>query len=250
MQSLANSELSSSPSAASTASTVPSGIQALGRHELVPQPIAVDDVELRPLQQRIEQALDAMREGRPVVLLDDDDRENEADLILAAERLTQANMAMLIRECSGIVCLCLTREKAAELGLRPMVEDNRSQFGTAFTVSIEARTGVTTGVSAADRITTIRAAIADDAGLDAVVSPGHVFPLVAQDGGVLARRGHTEGSVDLARMAGLAPSAVLCELMNPDGTMARRPEALAFATMYGLPVLTIADLVAWRERQG
>ncbi|WP_420991819.1 3,4-dihydroxy-2-butanone-4-phosphate synthase [Cupriavidus sp. 30B13] len=208
------------------------------------------EADPRPLGERIARALDAMREGRPVVLLDDDDRENEADLILAAERLTQANMAMMIRECSGIVCLCLTREKVASLGLRPMVENNRSQYGTAFTVSIEAREGVTTGVSAADRITTIRAAIAEDAGLDAVVSPGHVFPLVAVDGGVLARRGHTEGSVELARLAGLAPAAVLCELMNPDGTMARRPEALAFAEMYRLPVLTIADLVAWREQQG
>lgn len=212
--------------------------------------VAASDADARPLGERIAQALDAMREGRPVVLLDDDDRENEADLILAAECLTQAKMAMMIRECSGIVCLCLTAEKVRQLGLRPMVEDNRSQYGTAFTVSIEAREGVSTGVSAADRITTIRAAIADDAGIDAVVSPGHVFPLVAVDGGVLQRRGHTEGSVELARMAGLTPAAVLCELMNPDGTMARRPEALAFAQMYQLPVLTIADLVAWREIQG
>lgn len=208
------------------------------------------DVDERPLALRIAQALDAMREGRPVVLLDDDDRENEADLILAAECLTPSNMAMMIRECSGIVCLCLTAGKVRELGLRPMVENNRSQYGTAFTVSIEAREGVTTGVSAVDRITTIRAAIADDAGCDAVVSPGHVFPLVAVDGGVLVRRGHTEGSVELARMAGLSPAAVLCELMNPDGTMARRLEALAFAEMYRLPVLTIADLVAWREIHG
>ncbi len=211
---------------------------------------AVELADGRPLAQRIAQALEAMREGRPVVLLDDDDRENEADLILAAERLTPSNMAMMIRECSGIVCLCLTGEKTAQLGLRPMVEHNRSQYGTAFTVSIEAREGVTTGVSAVDRITTIQAAIAADAGTDAVVSPGHVFPLVAVDGGVLARRGHTEGSVDLARMAGLSPAAVLCELMNPDGTMARRPEAVAFAEMYRLPVLTIADLVAWRTQQG
>jgi 3,4-dihydroxy 2-butanone 4-phosphate synthase len=208
------------------------------------------DADPRPLAERIALALDAMREGRPVVLLDDDDRENEADLILAAERLTTANMAMMIRECSGIVCLCLTAERVRRLGLRPMVENNRSQYGTAFTVSIEAREGVTTGVSAADRITTIRAAIANEAGIDAVVSPGHVFPLVAAEGGVLARRGHTEGSVELARMAGLSPAAVLCELMNPDGTMARRPEALAFAEMYQLPVLTIADLVAWREIHG
>jgi len=215
-----------------------------------PATLAPSDADTRPLAERIVQALDAMRDGRPVVLLDDDDRENEADLILAAERLTNSNMAMMIRECSGIVCLCLTPEKVRQLGLRPMVENNRSQYGTAFTVSIEAREGVTTGVSAADRITTIRAAIADEAGIDAVVSPGHVFPLVAVEGGVLARRGHTEGSVELARMAGLSPAAVLCELMNPDGTMARRPEALAFAEMYQLPVLTIADLVAWREING
>ncbi|QYY28872.1 MULTISPECIES: 3,4-dihydroxy-2-butanone-4-phosphate synthase [Cupriavidus] len=208
------------------------------------------DADERPLALRIAQALDAMREGRPVVLLDDDDRENEADLILAAECLTPSNMAMMIRECSGIVCLCLTTDKVRQLGLRPMVENNRSQYGTAFTVSIEAREGVTTGVSAVDRITTIRAAIAKDAGTDAVVSPGHVFPLVAVDGGVLVRRGHTEGSVELARMAGLSPAAVLCELMNPDGTMARRPEALSFAEMYRLPILTIADLVAWREIHG
>ncbi|MBV8271489.1 MAG: 3,4-dihydroxy-2-butanone-4-phosphate synthase [Cupriavidus sp.] len=212
--------------------------------------LAPGDADPRALAERVSQALEAMREGRPVVLLDDDDRENEADLILAAERLTAANMAMMIRECSGIVCLCLTAERVRQLGLRPMVENNRSQYGTAFTVSIEAREGVTTGVSAADRITTIRAAIASGAGADAVVSPGHVFPLVAAEGGVLARRGHTEGSVELARMAGLSPAAVLCELMNPDGTMARRPEALAFAEMYRLPVLTIADLVAWRELHG
>ena len=166
-----------------------------------PASLGPSDADTRPLAERIVQALDAMRDGRPVVLLDDDDRENEADLILAAERLTNSNMAMMIRECSGIVCLCLTPEKVRQLGLRPMVENNRSQYGTAFTVSIEAREGVTTGVSAADRITTIRAAIADEAGIDAVVSPGHVFPLVAVEGGVLARRGHTEGSVELARMA-------------------------------------------------
>jgi len=213
-------------------------------------PAALQAAALRPLADRMRRALDAMREGRPVVVLDDDDRENEADLIVAAECLTPANMAMLIRECSGIVCLCLTREKVRQLGLRPMVEHNRSRYGTAFTVSIEAREGVSTGVSAADRITTIRAAIAPEAGPDAVVSPGHVFPLVAVDGGVLARRGHTEGAVELARMAGLSPAAVLCELMNPDGSMARRAEALAFAEMYRLPVLTIADLVAWRSVHG
>jgi 3,4-dihydroxy 2-butanone 4-phosphate synthase len=166
----------------------------------------------------------------------------------AADKLTLPGMAMLIRECSGIVCLCLTAEKSASLGLRPMVENNRSQYGTAFTVSIEARTGVSTGVSAADRITTIRAAIAPDADTQSVVSPGHVFPLVAKEGGVLARRGHTEGSVDLARLAGLPPAAVLCELMLPDGTMARRDDAVRFADQHNLPVLTIEDIVQYREQ--
>ena len=199
---------------------------------------------------RMAAALDAVRLGVPVVVLDDADRENEADLIVAADKLTQASMAMLIRECSGIVCLCLTAEKSASLGLRPMVEDNRSQYGTAFTVSIEARTGVSTGVSAADRITTIRAAIAPDADTQSVVSPGHVFPLVAKEGGVLARRGHTEGSVDLARLAGLPPAAVLCELMLPDGTMARRDDAVRFADQHSLPVLTIEDIVRYREQMG
>ncbi|WP_247360369.1 3,4-dihydroxy-2-butanone-4-phosphate synthase [Ralstonia pseudosolanacearum] len=197
---------------------------------------------------RMAAALDAMRLGIPVVVLDDADRENEADLIIAADRLTQAGMAMLIRECSGIVCLCLTAEKAAVLGLRPMVEHNRSQYGTAFTVSIEARVGVSTGVSAADRITTIRAAVAADADAQSVVSPGHVFPLVANAGGVLARRGHTEGSVDLARLAGLSPAGVLCELMLPDGTMARRDDAVRFADQHGLPVLTIEDIARYREQ--
>jgi 3,4-dihydroxy 2-butanone 4-phosphate synthase len=184
---------------------------------------------------RMAAALDAVRFGVPVVVLDDADRENEADLIIAADKLTLPGMAMLIRECSGIVCLCLTAEKSASLGLRPMVENNRSQYGTAFTVSIEARTGVSTGVSAADRITTIRAAIAPDADTQSVVSPGHVFPLVAKEGGVLARRGHTEGSVDLARLAGLPPAAVLCELMR-------------FADQHNLPVLTIEDIVQYREQ--
>ncbi len=213
---------------------------------------SADSVEARfdpaGMPARMVAALDAVRLGVPVVVLDDADRENEADLIIAADRLTHAGMAMLIRECSGIVCLCLTAGKAASLGLRPMVEHNRSQYGTAFTVSIEARTGVSTGVSAADRITTIRAAIAPDADTQSVVSPGHVFPLVAKAGGVLARRGHTEGSVDLASLAGLSPAAVLCELMLPDGTMARRDDAVRFADQHGLPLLTIEDIVRYREQ--
>ena len=196
---------------------------------------------------RIRRALEAMRGARPVLLFDDDDRENEADLIVAAECVSERTMALLIREGSGIVCLCLPAEALERLRLPPMVARNESRHGTAFTVSIEARDGVTTGVSAADRVRTIRAAIADDAQPSDLVSPGHVFPLRAMSGGVLERRGHTEGAVDLARLAGLKPAAVLCELMNPDGTMARGAEVERFALLHGLPMLTISELVAWRR---
>jgi len=195
---------------------------------------------------RIAAALDAMRAGRPVVLQDDDDRENEADLIVAAEKLTDATMALLIHECSGIVCLCLPDAKVRALELSPMAAANGSRYGTAFTVSIEAREGVTTGVSAADRVTTIRAAIADQAKPGDIVRPGHVFPLRAMPGGVLARRGHTEGTVDLAILAGLKPAGVLCELMNADGTMTRGAQVERFAKEHGLPMLTIAELVEFR----
>jgi len=194
------------------------------------------------LDQRVRRALQAMRDGRPVVLFDDDDRENEADLIVAAQCLTLETMAQLIRDCSGIVCLCLPEDLADRLDLPPMVARNGSRHGTAFTVSIEARDGVSTGVSAADRLRTVQAAIGAGAQPQDLVRPGHVFPLRARTGGVLARRGHTEGSVDLARMAGLHPAAVLCELMNPDGSMMRRPEALAYAERHGLPDLTIEEL--------
>ncbi|WP_374334844.1 3,4-dihydroxy-2-butanone-4-phosphate synthase [Leeia sp.] len=202
------------------------------------------------LESRMAAALQAMREGRPVLLLDDDDRENEADLIVAADRLTVENMAMLIRDCSGIVCLCMPDEALQKLQLPPMVSDNQSRYGTAFTVSIEARHGVSTGVSAADRVTTIRAATAAQAQPEDLVSPGHVFPLRAETGGVLVRRGHTEGSVDLARMAGLSPAAVLCELMNPDGSMARGEQIEAYARQHQLPSLTIDELVRYRQRSG
>ncbi|WP_255218911.1 3,4-dihydroxy-2-butanone-4-phosphate synthase [Paraburkholderia kururiensis] len=200
-----------------------------------------------PIPPRIAAALQAMRDGRPVVLQDDDDRENEADLVVAAERLSVETMALLIRECSGIVCLCLPDEKVRALELPPMVAHNESRHGTAFTVSIEAREGVTTGVSAADRLTTIRTAIADHAKPADIARPGHVFPLRAAPGGVLARRGHTEGTVDLAVLAGLKPAGVLCELMNADGTMARGAEVERFAAQHRLPMLTIAELVQFRE---
>lgn len=201
----------------------------------------------RDLAARVQQALCAMQEGRPVILMDDFDRENEADLIVAAEKITVETMAMLIRECSGIVCLCLTDEALQRLQLPPMVTSNESRFGTAFTVSIEARHGVSTGVSAADRVTTIRAAIADNAAPEDLARPGHVFPLRARRNGVLDRRGHTEGSVDLARLAGLKPAAVLCELMNADGTMTRGEQITQFAALHGLPMISIADIVAYRS---
>ncbi len=200
------------------------------------------------LEGRIQAALDAMRAGVPVILLDDFDRENEADLIVATDRLTVETMALMIRECSGIVCLCLTADKVRELELPPMAAANGSKYGTPFTVSIEAREGVTTGVSAADRVTTIRAATAANARPEDVVRPGHVFPLRAAPGGVLERAGHTEGSVDLARLAGLTPYAVLCELMNPDGTMMRGEAIEQFAELHSMPILTIAELIEWRKR--
>ncbi len=196
-------------------------------------------------RRRVLAALDAVRQGIPVLLTDDNDREDEADLILAAERLTERTMAQLIRDGSGIVCLCLTDEDIDRLRLPPMVEDNQSPYGTAFTVTIEARSGVTTGVSARDRLTTILTAIDPEAGPGDLVRPGHVFPLRAHPGGVLARRGHTEGSVCLARLAGLRPIGVLCELMNPDGTMMRGRDMLDYAGRHGLPVLSIADLAAY-----
>ncbi|MFZ6649734.1 3,4-dihydroxy-2-butanone-4-phosphate synthase [Undibacterium sp. TJN25] len=203
----------------------------------------------QPFAERLRRALSDMREGRPVLLMDDFDRENEADLILAAEKITTETMAMLIRDCSGIVCLCLTDEKLQQLDLPPMVSSNGSRYGTAFTVTIEATHGVTTGVSAADRVTTIMAAVADNAQPSDLARPGHVFPLRAVPGGVLNRRGHTEGSVDLAMMAGLKPAAVLCELMNPDGSMSKGEDIVAYAKQHDLVMLTIDELANYRLQQ-
>jgi len=200
---------------------------------------------------RVAQALAALRRGRPVLVQDDADRENEADLIVSAELIDVPVMAQLIRDCSGIVCLCLHPELVARLGLRHMVERNQSRYGTAFTVSIEARDGITTGVSAADRVTTVRAALASktapDAGSAGIVSPGHVFPLCAATDGVLARRGHTEASVDLMKLAGLQPAAVLCELMNQDGSMARGAQVAAYARQFDLVLLSVEDVVVVRQ---
>ncbi|UOD31608.1 3,4-dihydroxy-2-butanone-4-phosphate synthase [Massilia violaceinigra] len=197
---------------------------------------------LAPFPERLARALDDLRAGRPVLLMDDFHRENEADLIVAAEKISTESMARLIRDCSGIVCLCLTDERLRQLELPPMVENNGSRHGTAFTVTIEARHGVTTGVSAADRVTTIKAAIADHARPDDLARPGHVFPLRAAAGGVLQRRGHTEGSVDLMRLAGLKPAAVLCELMNADGSMAKGAQIELYAASHDLVQLTIDEL--------
>jgi 3,4-dihydroxy 2-butanone 4-phosphate synthase len=197
--------------------------------------------------ERVEQGLAALRAGHGVLVLDDEDRENEGDLIFAAETITPEQMALTIRHGSGIVCLCITEARRRQLELPMMVEVNSSQNQTAFTVTIEAAYGVTTGVSAQDRVTTIRAAIADDARPSDIHRPGHVFPLRAQDGGVLVRRGHTEATIDLMRLAGFKPYGVLCELTNDDGSMARTPEVIEFARQHQMPVLTIEDLVAYRE---
>ena len=187
---------------------------------------------------RVENALAGLREGKGVVVLDDESRENEADL-----------MALMIRECSGIVCVCLRDEDCKRLELPQMVASNSNTQGTAFTVSIEAAHGCTTGVSAKDRVTTIKAAANPNGKPEDLLRPGHVYPLRARSGGVLERRGHTETTVDLMRIAGLNPCGVLCELMNEDGTMARLPEALAFAKKHDLPIITVEDLVKYRQEK-
>ncbi|KNY48084.1 3,4-dihydroxy-2-butanone 4-phosphate synthase [Vibrio harveyi] len=197
---------------------------------------------------RVENALIALKEGRGVLLLDDEDRENEGDIIYSVEHLTNEQMALMIRECSGIVCLCLTDAQADKLELPPMVVNNNSANQTAFTVSIEAKHGVTTGVSAADRVTTIKTAANPNAKPDDLARPGHVFPLRTRPGGVMTRRGHTEGTIDLMQMAGLQPAGVLCEVTNPDGTMAKTPEIVAFGRLHNMPVLTIEDMVAYRNQ--
>lgn len=206
-------------------------------------------VQFGDSESRVEKALDALRQGQGVLLVDDEDRENEGDLIFSADYLTSEQMALMIREGSGIVCLCLTGEKIKTLQLPMMVAENTSKNKTGFTISIEAKEGVTTGVSAADRVQTVKAAVAKDASSVDLCSPGHVFPLRAQDGGVLERRGHTEGTVDLMRLAGLTPSGLLCELTNPDGTMARLPEVVDFAKSHEMVVLTIEDMVSYRKCQ-
>jgi 3,4-dihydroxy 2-butanone 4-phosphate synthase / GTP cyclohydrolase II len=194
----------------------------------------------------IEEAIKDICAGKMVILVDDEDRENEGDLTMAAEAVTPEAVNFMAKYGRGLICLTLTPDKCDSLGLRPMVRDNTSPFETAFTVSIEAKKGVTTGISAADRSHTILTAVGDSATPADLVSPGHIFPLRARKGGVLVRTGQTEGSVDLARLAGLKPAGVICEIMNEDGTMARMPELKKFAKHHGIRICTIADLVAYR----
>jgi 3,4-dihydroxy 2-butanone 4-phosphate synthase/GTP cyclohydrolase II len=194
----------------------------------------------------VERALEEIRQGRMVIVVDDEDRENEGDLVMAAEKVTPEAINFMVKHARGLVCLTLTEERVRRLGLPMMVDENRSPRSTAFTVSIEARHGVSTGISAADRAHTILTAVAPDARPTDIVSPGHVFPLRAVPGGVLQRAGHTEGSVDLARLAGLSPYGVICEVMNDDGTMARRGDLEVFAKEHSLHLCSIADLIQYR----
>jgi 3,4-dihydroxy 2-butanone 4-phosphate synthase/GTP cyclohydrolase II len=201
--------------------------------------------------QRVERAVEAFRAGELVILVDDEDRENEGDLCMAAEKVTPEAINFMATHGRGLICLTMTGKRLDELEIPMMVEgrSNDSQFGTAFTVSIEAREGISTGISAADRARTVQVAVADDAKPTDLVTPGHVFPLRAREGGVLVRTGQTEGSVDLARLAGLKPAGVICEIMNPDGTMARMPDLEKFADEHKVPIVTVADIIDYRLRR-
>ena len=204
----------------------------------------INDSPISPIEDIIEDA----RNGRPYILIDAEDRENEGDVVIPAQMATPEQVNFMAKHARGLVCLAITGERARQLRLPPMAAENRAQHSTAFTVSIEAREGVTTGISAHDRARTIAVAIDPTKGPDDIVTPGHIFPLVAREGGVLVRAGHTEAAVDISRMAGLYPAGVICEVMNDDGTMARLPDLVAFAQLHGLKVGTIADLIAYRRR--
>jgi len=197
----------------------------------------------------IEEAIEDIKSGKMVILVDDEDRENEGDLTMAAEAVTPEAINFMAKYGRGLVCLSLTPERVEQLQLPMMTTDNTSSFGTAFTISIEAKKGVTTGISAADRATTIKAAINHKSGPEDLARPGHVFPLRAKPGGVLQRAGQTEGSVDLARLAGLTPAGVICEIMNDDGTMSRVPQLMEFAKAHKMKIVTIKDLIAYRVRK-
>jgi 3,4-dihydroxy 2-butanone 4-phosphate synthase/GTP cyclohydrolase II len=207
---------------------------------------ALDDVAsaISPIEEIIEDA----RNGRPYILVDAEDRENEGDVIIPAQFATPEQINFMAKHARGLICLSITADRARQLRLPPMAWDNQAGHGTAFTVSIEAREGVTTGISAHDRSHTIAVAIDPTKSVDDIVSPGHVFPLVAKDGGVLVRAGHTEAAVDISRLAGLNPAGVICEIMKDDGSMARLPDLVGFAQLHGMKIGTIADLIAYRRR--
>lgn len=198
---------------------------------------------------KIQEAIEDIKKGKMIILVDDEDRENEGDLMIAAEKATAEAINFMTKHGRGLICLSLTPERVDELKLQMMVNNNESRFGTAFTVSIEARYGVTTGISAHDRATTILTAINPNAKPLDLVSPGHIFPLRAREGGVLVRSGQTEGSVDIARLAGLYPAGVICEIMNDDGTMARVPQLMEFSKRFGIKVITIKDLIEYRMKR-
>jgi len=196
----------------------------------------------------ITETLEELKQGRMVVLVDDEDRENEGDLTMAAEKITPEAVNFMAKYGRGLICLTLTEKKADQLGLPPMVQDNTSKFGTAFTISVDAKSGITTGISAYDRARTILTALRDDAQPDDLVRPGHIFPLRAKNGGVLVRTGQTEGSVDLVKLAGLKPAAVICEILNEDGTMARVPQLIEFCKKHNLKMASIADIIKYRRQ--
>ena len=233
----------------------PNSLRKLGSSEW--NPTADTLVRLEKLLQRgntqvlvgTEAIIDEARNGRMFILVDDDDRENEGDLVIPAQMATPEAINFMARHGRGLICLALTKDRADTLGLQPMVNNNRSRNETAFTVSIEAKEGISTGISAADRARTIAVAIDATHGPDELVSPGHVFPLIARQGGVLVRAGHTEAGVDIARLAGLNPSAVICEIMRDDGSMARLHDLMDFARTHGLKIGTIRDLIAYRLKK-
>ena len=201
-----------------------------------------------PAMASTEEIVAELRAGRMVILVDEEDRENEGDLVLAAEHVTPEAINFMARYGRGLICLTLTAERCRQLGLTQMARDNKSQFSTAFTVSIEAAEGVTTGISAHDRARTVQAAVAKSARAEDIVQPGHIFPIMAKPGGVLVRAGHTEAGCDLAQLAGLEPTSVICEILKDDGTMARLPDLIEFAREHGLKIGTIADLIHYRSR--
>ncbi|MPL73953.1 3,4-dihydroxy-2-butanone 4-phosphate synthase [bioreactor metagenome] len=196
-------------------------------------------------QKNIGNAIKALQNGTGIIITDDKNRENEADIIFHANTITEKQMALLIRECSGIVCLCLTPQKVKELNLPMMVQSNHSKFQTPFTISIEAKEDISTGVSAKDRVTTIKSALRKD-GINHIISPGHIFPLCAKNGGVLERNGHTEASVDMMKISNLEPNAVLCEITNEDGSMAKGEEIINFAKKYSMPIISIEEIIKYR----